>query len=95
MFVPTHFHLASGVSAPDDSRHPVSVAVQWVSQITAIALEIVVCIWLGSWLDARFGTSFWSPVGLVMGPVLGFWHLLVLTGVVGRKDDGTGSKRPR
>ena len=94
-FAPTRSSLPPGVSAPEQKRDPVSVAVEWVSQITAIALEIVVCIWLGRWLDGRFATSFWSPIGLVLGPVLGFWHLLALTGVVGRKDGGTGSRDNR
>ena len=66
-----------------------TAAVQWVSQITAIAVEIVVCIWLGRWLDDRFGTRFLTPLGLVVGPVLGFWHLLTLTGVIGRSNDTT------
>jgi len=62
-----------------DNRHPVAVAVEWVSRITAIALEILAFIWLGSWLDSKFGTRYWTLVGVVVGPVLGFWHLLVLT----------------
>jgi hypothetical protein len=94
-FAPTRSSLPPGVSAPPENRHPVGVAVEWVSQITAIALEIVACIWLGRWLDTKFETTFCSPIGLVIGPVLGFWHLLVLTGVVGRKDGGTGSRDTR
>jgi hypothetical protein len=62
-----------------------AVAAQWVSQITAIAVEIVFFIWLGKWLDGKFGTSFLEFVGLFLGPLIGFWHLLVLTGIVGRR----------
>jgi F0F1-type ATP synthase assembly protein I len=62
-----------------------AVAVEWISQITAIALEIVGCIWLGRFLDSKLGTSFWGLTGLFVGPLLGFWHLLSLTGVVGAK----------
>jgi hypothetical protein len=60
-------------------------AMEWVSQITAIALEIVGCIWLGRYLDDRFGTSFLAMVGLFVGPGLGFLHLLRLTGILGGK----------
>ena len=62
-----------------DNRHPMAVAAEWVSRITAIALEILVFIWLGKWLDAKLGTGFLEPIGLVVGPVLGFLHLLAIT----------------
>jgi hypothetical protein len=62
-----------------DNRHPMAIAAEWVSRITAIALEILVFIWLGKWLDDKLGTGFWAPIGLVVGPVLGFWHLLAIT----------------
>lgn len=65
-----------------------AVAAQWVSQITGIGLEIVVPIVVGRWLDERWGTSFCTVVGVVIGPLLGFWHLLTVTGVVGRAKEG-------
>jgi uncharacterized protein YqgC (DUF456 family) len=71
------------VSAPDDDRPPMAVAAHWVSQITGVALEIVIPVLVGRWLDQRWGTSVWTIVGALLGPVLGFWHLLTLTGVVG------------
>jgi F0F1-type ATP synthase assembly protein I len=74
-----------------------AVAVEWISQITAIALEIVGCIWLGRFLDSKLGTSFWGLTGLFVGPLLGFYHLLSLTGVVGtrhkKKQDGEENHR--
>ena len=70
-----------------DNRHPVAVAAEWVSRITAIAIEIVVLIWLGRWLDGKLGTTYWSPIGLVLGPVLGFWHLMTITAAAARKKD--------
>ena len=66
------------------------VAMEWVSRITAIALVIVGCIWLGKYLDGRLGTSFWGIVGLFVGPLVGFWQLLILTGVVSRKNRKSG-----
>ena len=74
-----------GVNVPEDERPPMAVAFEWVGQITAIALEIVGCIWLGRFLDDKLGTSFLGLTGLFVGPLLGFWHLLLLTGVVGNK----------
>lgn len=72
-----------GVSASNDDRPPVAVAAQWVSQITGIGLEIVVPMLVGRWLDQRWGTSYWTVIGVVLGPLLGFWHLFRLTGVIG------------
>lgn len=60
-------------------------AARWFSQITAVAIEIVAFIWLGNYLDGKLGTSFCSLIGLFVGPLLGFWHLLVLVGIVGGK----------
>lgn len=77
-----------------------AVAAQWVSQITGIGLEIVIPIVVGRWLDDRWGTSFCTAVGVVVGPLLGFWHLLTLTGVVGRtkgrseKDNSQQDEKP-
>jgi hypothetical protein len=62
---------------------------EWVSQITAVALEIVGCIWLGRYLDAKLGTTFLALIGLFLGPAIGFYHLLTLTGVIG---GGSGKK---
>jgi len=73
------------VNAPQQTRDPVGAAVQWVAQITTIALEVVVFIVLGRWLDGKFETSFCTPIGAILGPSLGFLHLLAITGALGRK----------
>ena len=69
------------------------VAMEWVSQITAIALVIVGSIWLGKYLDKRLGTSFWGLIGLFVGPLIGFWQLLLLTGVISRRGKKSGGKQ--
>jgi hypothetical protein len=71
-----------GVQPPPDNRPPLAAALEWVSQITAIAVEIVGCIWLGRWLDGWLGSSHWTVVGLIVGPMVGFYHLLTVTGVL-------------
>jgi uncharacterized protein YqgC (DUF456 family) len=68
-----------------------AAALEWVSQITGIAVEVVGCIWLGRWLDGRLGSSHWAVVGLIVGPLLGFYHLLAVTGVLkGKNERGNG-----
>jgi F0F1-type ATP synthase assembly protein I len=61
-----------------------AIAANWASQIIGLAFEVILPVVLGRWLDQRWGTSVWTIVGAVLGPMLGFWHLLALTGVVGR-----------
>jgi len=60
-----------------------AVAAHWVSQITGLGLEVVIPVLVGRWLDQRWGTSAWTIVGALLGPILAFWHLLALTGVAG------------
>ena len=54
-------------------------AMQWVSRITTIALEMVVPAVAGTWLDHQFETNFLVVVGLVIGVPLGLWHLVQMT----------------
>ena len=66
---------------------PMAEAIKWVSLITTVGLEMVIPILAGSWIDKHWGTSFAMWIGLVIGPVLGFWHLMVLTGAWGPGED--------
>jgi hypothetical protein len=72
------------VNTPNDDRPPLATAAHWASQVSGLAFEVILPVLIGRWLDQRWGTSLWTFVGAVLGPVWGFWHLLLLTGVVGR-----------
>lgn len=62
-----------------DDRPPMVVAMNWVSQITTIGLEMSLPALGGNWLDNRWGTSPWLVcVGAVIGFALGMWHLMQL-----------------
>lgn len=51
-------------------------AMQWVSQITAISMELVVLAVLGFWLDSMWGTDPWLLVsGALIGFAVGMMHL--------------------
>ncbi len=52
-----------------DNRPPMVVAMQWVSQITAIGLEMSLPAGCGYWLDVRWGTL---PLMVVLGAGFGF-----------------------
>ena len=68
-----------GDVVPDqsDDRPPMAVAMQWVSQITTVALEMVLPAVLGLWVDGKWNTEPWFLIcGAVGGFALGMWHLL-------------------
>jgi hypothetical protein len=81
------------VNASSDDRHDIAAAMQWGFQITSIALEIILPVVVGRWLDQLWGTTCMTVIGALIGPPLGFWHLLVLTGVVGGKTTKTDSDK--
>ena len=58
---------------------PLAQAMEWVTKITTVALEMVLPAIGGAWLDKRFGTQYWALVGVVLGMVVGMWHLLQMT----------------
>ena len=60
-------------------RDPLALAVEWVTKITTVALEMVLPAIGGGYLDRRWGTSYWTLIGLVLGFVVGMWHLLQMT----------------
>lgn len=57
----------------------IAKGVQWVSKITTVALEMVVPVIIGSWLDRKLGTQFLTILGIALGVPLGLWHLIKMT----------------
>lgn len=54
------------------------IAMQWVHQITAVSLQMVLPAALGYWLDGRWGTQPWLViVGAVFGFTVAMRQLLV------------------
>ncbi len=56
-----------------------AAAMQWVSRVFAVTIEIVGLGLLGDWLDKRWGTSFLALVGFALGLSLGIFHLIVMS----------------
>lgn len=87
----THFHTATLPAVvpnpPNDRRPPLVVAMQMVSQITSIAVTMVLPAGLGYWGDHSFGTKPWLTVtGAVLGGVLGMIELLQLVKVANKSN---------
>jgi F0F1-type ATP synthase assembly protein I len=62
-----------------DDRSPFALAMEWSVQIMTIALEMVVPILIGAWIDGRLGTKgIIATAGGVAGMTLGIWSLLRL-----------------
>ena len=60
-------------------QDPIALAMEWVAKITTVALEMVLPAVGGGFLDRRFGTNYWALAGVVLGTVVGMWHLLQMT----------------
>ena len=69
-------------------------AVEWVSKITTVALEMALPAIGGGYLDKRFGTKYWALAGVILGFVVGMWHLLQMTKVTssGKRSVGDDDK---
>jgi hypothetical protein len=64
---------------PQDKRPPMAVAMEWVSRITTVALEMVVPGVIGWFIDRWLGTSFAAIVGFGLGLFGGMYHLIAMT----------------
>jgi ATP synthase protein I len=56
------------VSGPDQERRERSAAARFAGAGLQFAVTILLCVWLGTWLDRKFGTA---PVFLYGGVFLG------------------------
>lgn len=70
----------------DSQVPPIGEALAWVSRIMAIGLTMFLPGVAGSWLDARFGTSFLGPLGLAAGFSVAILTLARLRGGRNRAD---------
>lgn len=64
---------------PEDRRPPMAIAMEWVSRITTIVLEMVLPGLGGQWLDEKFGVGFLGLLGFAFGVSLGVWHLILMS----------------
>jgi len=66
-------------SSSNDGRPPMVAAMQWVSRITTVSLEMALPAGLGYLADEGWGTEPWlTSVGALFGFIVGFRHLLQL-----------------
>ena len=70
---------APSVSDQRRKPHPIALAMEWVAKITTVALEMFLPAIGGAYLDSRLGTRYWAMAGLVLGVVVGIWHLIQMT----------------
>jgi hypothetical protein len=75
-----------------------AAAMEWVTKITTVALEMFLPAAGGAYLDHRLGTKYLALVGVVVGFVVGMWHLLQMTRAGNRRrvrpddEDASGGK---
>jgi F0F1-type ATP synthase assembly protein I len=63
-----------------DDQSSYANAMQWVSRITSIVIEMVLPGVIGYWIDLRLGTKvLFLILGVILGFVGGIWQLIKLT----------------
>lgn len=74
-----HENESSGAKSEVDNKpNPMSLAIEWVARITAVALVMVVPGVAGGWLDGKLGTEYLALVGFGVGFCVGFVALLAM-----------------
>lgn len=69
-----------------------AVAMEWVSRIITVSIEMVLPGVAGGWLDKRLGTApLFTLAGFGLGITVAIWHLLVMT----RTADTSGGPKHR
>ena len=82
------------MTTPSENRPPMALALEWVSKITVVALEMVLPGLAGHWLDGRYGTEFLAILGFLLGMTCGMWHLLTMTKVIKTNSSNDPNKEP-
>jgi ATP synthase protein I len=60
-------------------RTPLAIGLAWASRITSLALEFVVPMLAGWWIDGKLGSRPWGLlIGTILGFAIGMLHLLQL-----------------
>lgn len=63
-----------------DDRSAMSKAMAMATSVTSVALEMVLPVFLGYWLDTKLGTrALFAIVGGAVGLTAGIWNLVRLT----------------
>ncbi|MFN0053064.1 MAG: AtpZ/AtpI family protein [Planctomycetales bacterium] len=82
------------MAKPQDRLPPIAAAMQWVSQITAVSLTMVLPAAAGHWADKQWGLSPWLLVtGATVGLVLGMMQLLGMVGKSKSTDERTRRRK--
>lgn len=77
---PRHALPSTPLTDPQDDRSPLAQAMALVATITTVAMEMVVPVVAGHWLDKRVGcTPALTIAGAAGGLVLGLWHLIQMS----------------
>jgi len=68
------------VTESSDERSSMAIAMDWVSRVTTVSVEMVLPCLAGRWVDERLGSGpLFTLLGGVFGLVGGMWHLIQMT----------------
>ena len=87
------------MKAPDPGRRPGGVGNAWgagpfLTLGLELALTVVICFFIGRWLDERLGTTPWLLIaGLALGTAGGFIHFFRTAMAIGKREDEQSKER--
>lgn len=73
--------------ATHNERSGFSEAAEWIGKISTIGMEMALCSIGGSWLAKRYDLPWLAPLCVGLGVLLGIYHLLIMTDVIGASKD--------
>lgn len=93
---PRHTFAVAPVPSPPEQRSPLALAMEWVSRIFVVGLEMVLPGLGGGWLDDRWGTKpLLTLVGFGLGIAGGLAHLLLMTSADSRRQKSAHGRESR
>lgn len=76
----------------EPERESTSGAIELASRVLAICLFMVLPGLLGTYLDKKFSTSYWTPIGVVVGMVFGLAGLILVLNIKEAQEKSRAAK---
>lgn len=75
-------------NGPDDDLSPLAIGAMWVARITSLGMEVALMIFVGHWLDGKFGPR---PLWTILGALLAMAIFMIQLVEIAKK----GEKREK
>ena len=79
----------------EPERESTSGAIELASRVLAICLFMVLPGLLGTYLDKKFSTGYWTPIGVVVGMVFGLAGLILVLNIKEAQEKSRAGQSPK